>query len=60
MNKIKNPALRYHGSKWRISQWIISHFPDHKVYCEPYGGSGAILFNKPMSAREEALESGGI
>lgn len=38
--------LKYPGSKWRIANWIISHFPKHKVYIEPFFGSGAIFFNK--------------
>lgn len=38
--------LKYPGSKWRISDWIISHFPPHKVYLEPFFGSGACFFNK--------------
>ncbi len=39
-------VLKYPGSKWRISNWIISHFPNHRVYCEPFFGSGAVFFNK--------------
>ncbi|MCM1298219.1 MAG: DNA adenine methylase [Firmicutes bacterium] len=38
--------LKYPGSKWRIANWIISHFPEHRVYCEPFFGSGAVFFNK--------------
>lgn len=38
--------LKYPGGKWRIAEWIISHFPEHKVYCEPFFGSGAVFFNK--------------
>lgn len=38
--------LKYPGAKWRISEWVISHFPDHKVYLEPFFGSGAVFFNK--------------
>lgn len=38
--------LKYPGGKWRISEWIISFFPEHKVYCEPFFGSGAVFFNK--------------
>lgn len=41
-----NTLLKYPGSKWRIANWIISHFPEHKVYCEPFFGSGAVFFNK--------------
>lgn len=41
-----NTLLKYPGSKWRIADWIISHFPEHKVYCEPFFGSGAIFFSK--------------
>ena len=41
--------LKYPGSKWRISEWIISHFPKHKVYCEPFFGSGAVFFNKTQT-----------
>lgn len=38
--------LKYPGAKWRIADWIISHFPDHKVYLEPFFGSGAVFFKK--------------
>lgn len=38
--------LKYPGAKWRLSEWIIEHFPEHKVYCEPFFGSGGVFFNK--------------
>ena len=38
--------LKYPGSKWRIADWVISHFPPHKVYLEPFFGSGAVFFKK--------------
>lgn len=41
--------LKYPGSKWSIAEWIISFFPEHHSYCEPFFGSGAVLFNKPRS-----------
>ena len=41
--------LKYPGAKWRISDWIISHFPEHKVYLEPFFGSGAVFFKKEPS-----------
>jgi len=41
--------LKYPGGKSRIAEWIISFFPQHKTYLEPYFGSGAVFFNKEPS-----------
>lgn len=38
--------LKYPGAKNRLARWIVEHIPKHKVYCEPFFGSGAVLFNK--------------
>lgn len=46
------PAVRYHGAKWQLAEWIIGHFPPHGVYVEPYGGGGAVLLSKPRSRME--------
>lgn len=42
----KRALARYLGGKNRIAPWIISFFPDHRFYVEPFGGSGAVLLNK--------------
>lgn len=44
--------LKYPGSKWSYADWILSLFPPHKIYLEPFFGSGACFFRKKPSRRE--------
>lgn len=50
---------KYPGSKWSLSDWIISCFPEHHSYLEPFFGSGAVLFNKPRSNIETVNDLDG-
>lgn len=45
-------AFPYVGGKTRLAGWITDHLPQHTVYVEPFGGSAAVLLNKPRSSIE--------
>ena len=42
-------VLKYPGSKWNIATRLVELIPEHHSYVEPFFGSGAVLFNKPVS-----------
>lgn len=51
--------IKYPGSKWSIADWIISFFPTHHSYLEPFFGSGSVLFNKTRSNIETVNDLDG-
>lgn len=54
-----NNILKYPGSKWNIARQLAEMIPPHHSYLEPFFGSGAVLFNKPLSAIETVNDLDG-
>ncbi|RLD65043.1 MAG: hypothetical protein DRI84_07645 [Bacteroidetes bacterium] len=40
--------IGYYGGKAKMAKHIIPLIPDHLLYAEPFAGSAAILFSKPI------------
>lgn len=45
-------AFGYYGGKYSHLSWLLPLLPETGCYCEPFGGSGAVLLNREPSAIE--------
>jgi len=45
-------VFAYPGNKATLSDWVVDHLPQHRVYVEVFGGAAGVLANKPPSHNE--------
>src|SRR5215210_6529897 len=48
----KHIAFGWYGGKYSHLDWILPLLPHAQHYCEPFGGSAAVLINRPPSPVE--------
>jgi DNA adenine methylase len=48
------PPFKRHGGKYYLAPWIVPLMPYHRIYVEPFVGSGSVLLAKPPAGREVA------
>lgn len=52
INGKKLIAFGWYGGKFSHLDWLLPKLPDTNHYCEPFAGSGAVLFNRKPSPVE--------
>ena len=52
LQKKKVIAFGWYGGKFSHLDWLLPLLPTCHHYCEPFGGSGAVLLNRPPSPVE--------
>ncbi len=48
-NGKKRLAFGWYGGKFSHLEWLLPLLPDTRLYCEPFGGSAAVLINRSPS-----------
>jgi len=49
MKKPFSPVIKRLGTKTKIMEKLLSHFPEHEAFIEPFSGSGSVFFNKKQA-----------
>lgn len=44
--------ITYYGGKQTMLKYLLDLIPEHRIYCEPFFGGGALFFAKPKSEVE--------
>jgi DNA adenine methylase len=55
---MKTP-LSYYGGKQQLAKRILGLIPEHRLYCEPFFGGGAIFFTKEPAKIEVINDTNG-
>ena len=55
---MKTP-LTYYGGKQQLAKTILSLISEHRLYCEPFVGGGAVFFAKPPADVEVINDTNG-
>jgi DNA adenine methylase len=48
----RNIAFGWYGGKFNHLSWLLPLLPECRHYCEPFGGSAAVLLNRPPAPVE--------
>lgn len=51
MTEITSLVLLYHSEKFRLAQWLMTFFPEHTFYVEPFGGAAGVPLQAVRSRR---------
>jgi DNA adenine methylase len=51
-NRRKRIAFGWYGGKYSHLDWLLPLLPERHHYCEPFGGSAAVLINRPPAPVE--------